>query len=516
LRAPDQDGAVVAEPPLSQVAELLAGNQQRLVQNTLMLGRSWADLRLKARQAALDSARTYFRDAGEPLPSRNHGPLLMAGHQPDLFHPGVWVKNFALHGLARTHAGVALNLVVDNDTAKSTSVRVPTRATPVVPRPHALNIPFDRWVGEVPFEERTVADETVFAGFSDRVIDAMQDWGFTPLLAKFWVEARRQARSTSLLGELLARARRELERSWGCHNLEVPVSRLCRTEPFAWFACHLLSDLPRFHAIYNEVVHGYRRRHGLKSENHPVPDLAAYGDWLEAPFWAWRNRQTRRGRLLARIREGKIDLRVGPEPLPSLTLNSAPSQWMDLEALGFKVRSRALTNTLYARLFVADLFIHGIGGGRYDELTDEIIRRFYGMEPPRFLVLSATRLLPLPIFPIQPSEVRRLERLARDLECNPQRYLEVESPLFRDLITEKQTWIKREPGSEEERRRRFEALRASNHQLRPFVVDRLRATRSHLAEGERQLQANAVLRRRDYAFCLFPEEILRPFVTRFL
>ena len=61
-----------------------------------------------------------------------------------------------------------------------------------------------------------------------------------------------------------------------------------------------------------------------------------------------------------------------------------------------KVRSRALTNTLFARLFLSDLFIHGIGGGKYDELTDDLIRRFYGIEPPEFLILSATRLLPLP------------------------------------------------------------------------------------------------------------------------
>ena len=32
---------------------------------------------------------------------------------------------------------------------------------------------------------------------------------------------------------------------------------------------------------------------------------------------------------------------------------------------------------------LSDLFIHGIGGAKYDELTDEIIRRFFGIEPPR-------------------------------------------------------------------------------------------------------------------------------------
>ena len=52
--------------------------------------------------------------------------------------------------------------------------------------------------------------------------------------------------------------------------------------------------------------------------------------------------------------------------------------WRSLEAHGFKIRTRALTTTMFARLFLADLFIHGIGGGIYDELTDRIIERYYG------------------------------------------------------------------------------------------------------------------------------------------
>ena len=56
--------------------------------------------------------------------------------------------------------------------------------------------------------------------------------------------------------------------------------------------------------------------------------------------------------------------------------------FLDLGKQGFKIRSRALTNTLYARLFLGDLFIHGIGGGKYDEVTDAIIRRYYRSSRP--------------------------------------------------------------------------------------------------------------------------------------
>ena len=40
--------------------------------------------------------------------------------------------------------------------------------------------------------------------------------------------------------------------------------------------------------------------------------------------------------------------------------------------------------------------------------------------------------------------------------------------------------------------------------------------RDELAVCEKQLEANAVLGRRDYAFCLYPESLLRPFCEQFL
>src|SRR5262249_31945028 len=161
------------------------------------------------------------------------------------------------------------------------------------------------------------------------------------------------------------------------------------------FVGHLLAHLPRFHAVYNACLRDYRRVYGLRSRSHPVPDLAALGDWLEVPLWAWRPDQPHRGRLLARVRADAGDLRVGDEPWPTVPLPAmgnpmpAVAAWQGLERQGFKVRSRALVNTLYARLFLGDLFVHGIGGAKYDELTDEIIRRFYSFEPPGYLVFSA-------------------------------------------------------------------------------------------------------------------------------
>src|SRR5439155_13921747 len=139
-------------------------------------------------------------------------------------------------------------------------------------------------------------------------------------------------------------------RRWGCHNLELPISLLCQTESFAWFTCHLLMEADRFHSIYNTSVQDYRRLYGIRSRHHPVPDLAVQDDWRELPFWAWRTGQRQRGRLLVRRTETRVELRAGTERWPDLPVGSAADRsplveaFRRLEAGGFKIRPRALTN----------------------------------------------------------------------------------------------------------------------------------------------------------------------------
>jgi hypothetical protein len=510
---------------LREAGALLATNRQRLhahCETHTILGRSWNDIRLHARQSAVAAALEYLGESSAVTADS----LFVAGHQPELFHPGVWVKNFALCGLARKHHATALNLVVDDDTLKATTLRVPDP-------PHVRRVLFDRWTGAIPYEERTIADRALFDSFAARAGELMHDWPYEPLLPAFWAEVRRQAERTENLGECFAAARRTFERAWGCHNLEVPLSVLCTTEPFAYFACHILGNLPHFHSLYNAIVADYRRRHGIRDRQHPVPDLAADGDWLEAPFWIWQAGARRRERLFVRLGRDRVELRAfvghslrecppdsrSESATLGLSLRAKPqAAWQELASHGLKIRTRALTTTLYARLFLADLFIHGIGGGIYDELTDELMRRFYDCEPPGYLVLSATRWLPLPRPTATPDDRRRLWHELRDMHYNPQRHLDDNrtSDRLADLAERKREWIARRPATSAERRERFRTLRTLTEELRHPLEPREEQLRRQLRLCEQELRTNAVLQRRDYSFCLYPESVLRPFCTQFL
>jgi hypothetical protein len=509
LKAPRDHGALLSFPPLDDAGKLLADNEQIFAAASMDVGGpSLAELRQMARRDALAAAQGYLAEAGEPVPTWPAERLLLAGHQPELFHPGVWVKNFALQGLARRHQATPLNVVVDNDTVKTTALRVPHEA-------HIAKVPFDR-AQEAPCEEREVLDEGLWASLPERTEPLTRAWPFQPLLPTFWDEVRRQTSQTRMVGERLARGRRAIERAWGLAPVEVPLSRLCQTAPFAWFAVHLLRNLPRFHGDYNAAVRAYRARHGLRSRNHPAPDLARDGEWLEAPLWTWRAGQQRRRRLFARLHGQTIHLRGDHDQGPALTgpAEAQVEQFQRLEGTGCKVRTRALTTTLLCRLLLGDLFIHGIGGGKYDEVTDALFRTFYGVQPPHYLVLSATLLLPLERHPVAVQEWRELKRLERDLVWNPQRHLDgSRDGAAATLVREKQRWLVAPMVSHSERVDRYRHLRLANTKMQPLVSSQIADARRRSDEAARRRSIDTVRASREYAFCLFPEELLRAFLT---
>jgi hypothetical protein len=508
LRAPKEPGQLLAVPSLDQVGALLERN--RHITDPIhfaSLGKSLTELRQLARREVLAASQKYHREAGEPFPEVASERWILAGHQPELFHPGVWCKNFVLHQLAHQHSAVALNLVVDTDLAKPALIHVPTKG-------HLASVPFDRSSLEKPYEERPVEQEPTFADFPNRVSAMTTEWNFTPMLPSFWQEVMKQKQRTPLLGERFAAARRTVEREWGCTNYELPMSRVCQTEAFAWFACSILGRLLTFHDAYNQTVREYRREHDIHSRNHPVPDLAVDGEWFEAPFWGWHVGEGRRHKLFVRRGRDSWKLRIGGVPGPTLPATQPArtvEAWQSLEAQGVKIRSRALTTTMFARLFLADLFIHGIGGGIYDELTDRIIENYFAMPAPAFLIVSATLLLPLPRFPNATQDWRRSARTLRDLQYQAERFLALQNPTpeVEALIQEKQEWIRRGGTTHEERAERFQRIHDINARLRHWVPPEIERVREELGVRRQEIKWDAIATRRDYAFCLYPEEMLK-------
>jgi len=518
LRAPAENRATLFVPPLNACNALFQANRQRRLASTAQVaGQTLAEFSRSAQRELLELALRYtsgYVDIPEPPPTRELA-LILTGHQPQLFHPGVWLKNFVASNLARQANAWAINLIIDSDTIRSAAIRVPSGTAA---EPGLQLVPFDETTDEVPFEERTVRDFGSWATFSCRVRQTMAQMLAHPLIAEFWPFATAAARETNRLGQSLARARHQTEAAWGLETLELPLSSVAKGRCFARFAWQILQRLPDFQRIHNESLREYRRLHRLRGATHPVPDLVAAESRLETPFWVWNCGSPLRRRLALESTKNGWRFYDGMDGnrFASIRRTSDPEafadQWQDLARDGWRIRPRALITTLYARSCLGDLFIHGIGGAKYDQVTDRIMALFLGIAPPGYLVTTATAQLPISARDTRGEDVRRVERDLRDLRWVPESYLSGREPVAAEaqrLIEQKQQWIRRAAVASAERKRRCLAIRDLSAQLQPFVADRRHAL---CLEHERVVAGAArtrLLRGREFAFPLFPGDFLR-------
>jgi hypothetical protein len=529
LSAPRQDGEKLIDPSWDALPLVVADNRERLAEADYDLqGRSLREVAASARRALFERAVAYtrqYRDVTSAFATaRQVGevPFILSGHQPQLFHAGVWYKNFVLGGSARRLGGVGIHLLIDSDLCRSASIRVPTGT---IDQPRVEAVPYDQPAAEVPYEERTIRDVATLASFAERV--AMRTRPLLPamLLDSMWPLVQSRSPAQANLGLRLAQGRHAYEQTWQNNTLELPQSAVCGMPEFAWFVAHVLAHLPRFWSAHNEALAAYRLAHRIRNRAQPVPELTDTEGWLETPFWIWSADDPRRRPLYARQSADEITLSDHHSRTVRLALTAdrdaaiAVEQLLELSRRGIKIRTRALTTTLFARLVLSDLFLHGIGGAKYDQVTDQIAQQFFGFALPEFATVSATLRLPIAHERADPVQESDLVRQSREMRFHPERFLNRngivrpgELSAIEDIIARKDRWV-RTPKSPQNARERHLAITAANQALEPHL-DEMRAQierqRDQLVERKR---ATAILESREYAFCLHPhthfESLLR-------
>jgi hypothetical protein len=525
LRIPRNDSSALVEPPFSCASQLLNTNAARLRTASVQLGgQDLAEMAAEARRKMVEDALSYSRQYRDVPLQRYRAPdvpLVLCGHQTELGHPGVWFKHFAVDRIAAECAGCGIHLLVDNDLLRWPGVQVPTGVGPSL---RSARVLMDRPAPVVPGEERAIVDQTLFGSFAQRVAHALGPWVADPLIHQLWPDAIGAARRHGNLGRALAEARHRCEQRWGLETLELPISRVCDAHLFRRFVVHILFELPRWCVIHNQSLAEYRQRYRLRSKSHPVPELASTDSWHEAPFWIWSSRRPLRQPMYVQCQPGVLRLRDAP----SLTANSAAQIDLDARRIdraveqleqaerhGIKIRPRALLTTMYARLLLSDLFVHGVGGGTYDELTDTIMTRFLNVTPPEFMVVTATFRLPVARPPVDRDDIRQISGDLRELWFHPERDLaqrgRTGGGLPRDvelLICRKRALLANMP-PKRHRKAWHDEMETVNGELRSQVTPRREALIVQRHELAEQLRQAAILGSRDYSFCLFPEPALR-------
>lgn len=474
--APKADGEVLVWPDRQTLPDVARDNKQRLdASDATVLGRTLGEHRRDMRQ---------FLGLSD-----DDGPVVMTGHQCELLHPGVWVKDAVIHAVAEACEGVAWHVAVDTDGPKHLTFKWPGYSRKLSDDPRLYGV---AWTGRL--DPPTPAHIDQLEADADQ---AQHDGLVSPHLAEWIADLRRylidqrDSPSPLTLPGAMTNANHRLDWSLGLRYSTTLASGLCESPTWVALVLHLATNAASFADSYNAALAENRRLAGISDPDRPMPDLDVDVDVDEIELPYWLDDLATGGRSRARVDVGgdrprlivageRVEL--PEEPMPMLML---------LRRLGLRLGPRALSLTMFLRLFASDLFVHGIGGGHYDQVLDAILRDHLGLEPPTFAVASATLFHP---------DAGTRERVC--LNCLDQRGHRLRHDVLGD---EKQAWLAKIDAAEDEteRRQQFDAMHAARRQ-RLATDDRYAAWRRDRDEAERRQERDAAYFDRELFYGLQP------------
>ena len=528
---PPRHGEILLWPQLEQMPRDLRHNVSLLNRSeSQIMGESLGNIRAQTRNELLELARQYHQEIKLPCPGYDgKGPLIVTGHQCQFIHCGILIKYILIDYLARARGGAALNISVDSDIPRNVALKLPLRQQQEL---SVRQIALTNIKDDLPLEYQARPGSEEIKEFIRRLRQANISEGIAPAvenLEKALSDLPGRAETRADFFNLL---NHHLAGQLGVRWAELPLSYLGQSDAFMFFAADLLLKAHQVWRCYNQALMNYRRIHKIRNLLHPMPALKgadeADDDIQELPLWIFRRGQARRPLFLGRsdgnliISDGQKELMQLPEDKLLKSGQAVVVLKSALQKNKLQLRPRALTLTIFARLFLADYFVHGIGGARYDRVADEFIRQYYQTEPPAFAACSATMHLPLGDYPEcgpAAEKLRGAQHQRRDWKYNPQRYItdsikNAAGAKLQTLLIKRAEAIKtseqlrQSQAGREQRRRVFEKIRQLNLQIVAAAPQLTEQLDRQIQAVQRQYRQAQMAHDREYFFGLFSPEML--------
>jgi hypothetical protein len=513
---PRRHGQVLVEPPFSVLENAL--RSRPLLDATEFASTSLTQLRKKARAHFLQAATTWAALIQSPPPRADalESPWVITGHQLEFYHAGVWVKVLAADELAKRVPGaVAFDLLVDHDIVDERGFDVPARRDETVgggggwERRKVEFAPSNA----LPAEALHAPDNDTFEHWDAAV--ARHPQSHTDTLAMFMSALRAPAKRP--YPQWLSQARAQVEHAFNIHVHHVPTSLACAGETWNFFIRAWVTHAAEWTALYNRHLAAYRSRQGIKNTQHPMPDLTRTPTQWELPFWIYRLGEPRQRLTIRQTPAGPVFLHDNAE----LPIDAVLAGHENLV-----IRPRALALTLFIRLFLADVFIHGIGGALYDQITDGLLADLTHTATPPYGCVSAAWLLPLGRPLEDADDIAALRWRRHHAAHNPQLVIDPFTALKTDVaelirdrrhliekIATSLTTHRKDPDARRDRRTWFDDLHRINTELHKKAPRLLTNLDHQLQEAQQKREQNKVLLWREYFFALHSTDSLQKLIT---
>ncbi|MCU0713160.1 MAG: hypothetical protein MUC43_13960 [Pirellula sp.] len=510
---PRDDNTFLVSPQSHDWGDILQRNAERTAAYP-----DWIQsLRRKARSEAIESAG---------MNAACSQPLVIGGHQPELFHPGVWFKNFFLNRLVRDLQCSPLHIQIDHDVVRDIELAVPIIRSGQLALT-TKRLPTSQDGKFIPWENTRCSDLLIhdWRQCVDQISSHLRQFGIESLIGSRWGDLERLLKQCNSFAQVTSQFRQIIEMDAGLVNNEVPMSHLAKGEAFAEFVFRCFHEAETLLEVYNVSRDTFRAERGITNPGQPVPELRQGGDWIETPFWIYHTPEAAdslgmnshfRQPAWIRLTTNEIELASAPNQSAAIQLrcNRNLSDWshqyQSWTELGVCIRPRALMTTLFLRLFVGDLFVHGIGGGIYDELTDLIAKQLWDIEMPAYIVASASLHLPFghdvlaSVQGVEGQSITDLAQRARQIRSAPESLLDLAD---RDQRAQKEAFdelLRRIPPRGQKKSWHGE-MRELRVRIRKSISGTIKQLERQSLELIERTRVSKIVRSREFSFALFPE-----------
>ncbi len=564
---PANDREIFIDPNLEEMPAVISANMEQFKSHDFSIcGKDYNAFRNKVRCDVIKKAKKYTKNILTQLGGRKESiekidsypdapkdiPIIQTGHAPILYPPGIWIKNHLVSYLAEKCGGIGLNVVMDNDTPQENLILAPDLKSLSVKTIKGFEfrkgIPFEELAG--PFTKgnenlsglpgETINTVDVINGLHRDITGKCSlatDSQFAESVKKYidlMIAGSEYARN---FGECSTFARRMREEEFGVHNLELPISAISETEGFLMFFICVAMKIKLFASNYNAGLEEYRMKNKVRSTANPLPNLKVENGLVEAPFWIWKKGSARSKVFLREIEGEQIEIAIECavngqnsansgnnsqtkhlQIIGAITSNDATQNIeiiREITKAGFKIRPRALTNTIFCRLFLSDMFAHGIGGAKYDVISDSIIMNFFKAAPPRYSAISATLYPPIEKHDVSDEDIRAKLNELKQIKQNPDKYLPptaLEMPEVKKLAMEKRELAGKKTNDDKvEARNKFLRIKEINSILGGYVKEIYDDKELLIETLKNRLKYNATIENRNYPFMIYTDEFLKEF-----
>ncbi len=391
--------------------------------------------------------------------------IISNGHQPEIQHPGILFKDILTDLIAKKLNAIAIHVIVDTDATE-------------------FNISLPKSKNQFLFLNQIhIKSNEIFSKFNLKEIEKKEIINYLKKLnsemnlfipenyisssleySNFIISELEKNTSLTKISFLI---REKFFKDNSIQIYQIPISELIQLSSFQFLVKLIKENFNTFREAYNSSLAEYRKEHKIKNHAQPIPDL----NEEELPFWVL-----------------------------NFTTNERVTLKKDESWEGKIILPKAITLTMFLRLFLSDFFIHGKGGGRYEEVSEKIYEKFFKIKASPYSVASITYNLIFPEkFNFANIDEKTLEQNLRDIEYSPEKFLDSEN----EFVKEKkiiQAEFKNLDSNKKELHKKIEELNSQMKKLVQNKKEDFEKTKSILPEI---LKTKEVFITRTFPFFLY-------------